>query len=450
MNADSPLPPMDPEQRRAASSLFERAADVMASGGFAHAVDLLQDCCRLDPANLLYRQTLRRAAKSRFRHNGRGHWLAWLYHWPLRLGLMRAVAANRPLEVMRLAERILAINPWDLPAQRSLARAAEGVGLVDVAIWSLEQARQTHPDHLRLHRELAELYERRGHYTQALALWQRVAQGAPRDREVAQRIADLNRAIGPLSEEEADPSSSTSSTLDPVEREVTQCRAQIADAPTRPEGYLSLARLYRQTGRLSAAQEILTQGLQATGQDFSLCLEQADLAIEPYRRDLAITRAKRGERDEEALQQQEAELLREINARERELFRLQADRQPHRRDLRYELAVRLLRCGQVEEALATFRELDGDWRAARGAGYCYRLWGNTAKAVPCFEQALAQLSGDDAARAELLYTLACCHAEAGDYDRALERGAELAELAPEYEDILTLLPVWQAQIRAAS
>lgn len=449
MNHESPAFAPDPEQRRVASSLFERASDVMASGDNAHAITLLQDCCWLDPANLLYRQTLRRAARARYRHNGRGHWLAWFWNWPLRLRLMRAVAANRPIEVLRLAERILANNPWDLPAQQALARAAEGLNLVDVAIWALEQARLQRPHDARLDRNLATLYEQRGHFTQALALWQRVVELAPRDAEAAERVARLQRAAAsvPLNDE----SNTNSGRIDPLEREAHGLRETIQAAPTRPEGYLALARLYRQANRWEAAAEILQTGLQATGGDFTLQLEGADLAIEPFRRDLAIARAKRAENDELALQQREAELVREINARELDLFRLQSDRQPQRGDLRYELGVRLLRCGQAEEALALFRDLVDDWRAARGAGYCYRLWGNTARALTYFERALAQLpEADFHLRDELLYEVACCHAELGNYDHAVERGAELAEQDPDYRDILKLLPLWQARTRAAS
>jgi tetratricopeptide (TPR) repeat protein len=451
MNDESPVLAPDPEQRRAAASLFERASDVMASGDNPHAVTLLQECCRLDPAHLLYRQTLRRAAKARYRQNGRGHWLAWLWNWPLRLRLIRAVAADRPWEVLRLAERILANNPWDWPAQQALARAAEKLRLIDLAIWTLEQARLQRTQEVSLDRSLAALYEQRGHFTQALMLWQRVVEMAPRDAEAAERVARLRRAADELPEPVESSGNSGSGRIDPLEREASSLREAIENTPTEAAGYLTLARLYRQANRWEAAAEILQRGMQATGGDFALQIEGADLAIEPYRRDLAIARAKRAENDDPALQEREAELVREINARELDLYRLQADRQPQQGDLRYELAVRLLRCGQAEEALATFRELKDDWRAFRGAGYCYRLWGNSARALGCFEQALARLPVAQAPmRDELLYELACCHAEMGDFDRAVERGAELAERAPDYRDILTLLPRWQACIRAAS
>jgi tetratricopeptide (TPR) repeat protein len=445
MTREPPTPTA--EQRRAASSQFERAAQVVAAGDYAHAVGLLADCCRIDPANLLYRQALRRAAKARYRNNGRGRWFAWLFNWPLRLHLMRAVAGARHLDAMVVAERILANNPWDVAAQRSLARAAEALGLLDVAIWVLEQARQPLPDDARMNRELARLYERRGNFTQALGLWERLHRAAPRDAEAAARLTQLARFAAPPAGAER----STPGPIDPVEREADALRKAIDDAPTDPGPRLALARLYRQAGRVESAQEALAAGLGPTGHDFALSVELADLAIEPFRRNLAIVRDKLRERDDEDLRQLEADLVREINTRELDLYRLQSDRQPGRPELRYELAVRLMRCGRTDEALTAFLESAAGWRASRGAAYCYRLWGNQRRALGHFEQALEALAeAEPDARNELLYELACCHAEVGEYERAVERGAELAERAPTYRDILTLLPAWQARARPAS
>src|SRR5262245_3185788 len=84
-----------PEQRRLAAMQFERASQLIATGGLAHGIRLLVECCRLEPANLLYRQALRRAEKTRYQNNLRGGWLAWLFAWPLRARLRAARTAGR-------------------------------------------------------------------------------------------------------------------------------------------------------------------------------------------------------------------------------------------------------------------------------------------------------------------------------------------------------------------
>ena len=54
-------PTPSPDQRRIAVENFERARQVLQSGNSDYAIQLLRTCCRLDPGNLHFRQTLRRA-----------------------------------------------------------------------------------------------------------------------------------------------------------------------------------------------------------------------------------------------------------------------------------------------------------------------------------------------------------------------------------------------------
>ena len=58
---DAPsVPSPSPEHRRVAAGQFERANEVIATGNYDYGIRLLLDCCKLDPANLNYRLTLRR------------------------------------------------------------------------------------------------------------------------------------------------------------------------------------------------------------------------------------------------------------------------------------------------------------------------------------------------------------------------------------------------------
>src|SRR4051794_40115472 len=91
------VPSPTPEQHRVAATQFDRANQVVATGNYDHGIGLLLECCRLDPANLLYRQALRRAEKAKYRNNLRGSWLAWLWSWPARLRLRGARSAGRHL-----------------------------------------------------------------------------------------------------------------------------------------------------------------------------------------------------------------------------------------------------------------------------------------------------------------------------------------------------------------
>ena len=72
------VPQPTPEQRRIAAERFERANQVIATGDYDYGIQLLLTCCKLDPANLLFRQTLRRTQKAKYKNNMHGSRLAVL------------------------------------------------------------------------------------------------------------------------------------------------------------------------------------------------------------------------------------------------------------------------------------------------------------------------------------------------------------------------------------
>src|SRR5437763_12071999 len=136
------LPPPNPEHRRVAAGQFERANQVVATGNYDYGIRLLLSCCKLDPANLVYRQALRRTEKAKYRNHLRGSWFAWLTAWPVRAKMKAAMGGRDYLRVLEHGEQILMRNPWDVGAQMGMAEAADTLGLLDLAIWNLEQARQ--------------------------------------------------------------------------------------------------------------------------------------------------------------------------------------------------------------------------------------------------------------------------------------------------------------------
>src|SRR5438477_12429705 len=113
-NTDAPrLAPPSPEHRRVAAGQFERANQVIATGNFDYGIGLLLSCCKLDPANLIYRQALRRTEKTKFKNNMRGSWHARLSTLPLRTKLTAALRAGAYQKVLDIGEQILTRNPWD-------------------------------------------------------------------------------------------------------------------------------------------------------------------------------------------------------------------------------------------------------------------------------------------------------------------------------------------------
>ena len=383
------------------------------------------ECCRLDPANLLYRQALRRAQKAGLGNRRRAGWLARLRTWPLRARLRVARRAGRYVEMLHLGERILARDPYDAVVQVVMAGAAEALSLPELAVWCLEQARQADPDDPDVNRRLARLYERRGHFTQARELWALVRKAAPDDEEAAHK------------EEVPEPK--------PADDRTDELRLRLQADPTDASSYRELARLLRAAGQWEPAKVLLRNGLAATGNAFELAIELADIQVEPFRLDLAATEAKLAAQPSDELHRVRDDLQREVNGREFDLFRLLADRYPARADYRYEAGLRLLRGGRADEAVEVFASCQTDPALAGLAqlaqGRAYRELGDVRRARGCFEAALEALppeAGCD--RVEALYELARCHADLGELPRAVDLAGRLD---PTHRDVAHLIEDWQ-------
>jgi tetratricopeptide (TPR) repeat protein len=492
---DSPLvPPVTPEHRRAAAGQYERANQVIATGNFDYGIQLLLSCCKIDPANLSFRQTLRRTEKARYKNNMRGSMLAGVRTWTTRAKIKAARRIRDYIKVLEHGEQVLAYNPWDSGVQMDMSEAAEALGLLDLAVWLLEQARQKNPQDLTVNRALARMYEKRGNFTQAIALWELIRKAAPRDAEAQDKAMNLaasetiarghyDEVASPSDRMEADlepnsgersadgksgPRQASPKTPVPSDEktvffppdrsdrggpEVTRLKAKIEADPTNPNAYLHLSNHYRRLGQLDLAVELLQQALAPTGNHFEISSEIADIETERFRANLDITEEKlRSNPADEELRHLRARLRKEINSRELELFRQKADRYPTELSNRFELGLRLLRAGQNDEAIKELQAARSDprnhWRALLYLGYCFKNRNNWRLAKRNFEEALREMPpGEDTARKEVLFQLAQGSADAGEWTMAVDMGHELANLDFTYNDIGRLLDEWTSKMQ---
>lgn len=463
------LPPPSPDQRKISAAMFEKANQVIASGNYDYGIQLLISCCKLDPANIVYRQTLRRTEKTKFNNNLRGSRLAWLSSSAAKARIKAAKRGRNYLKLLEHAEEVLAKNPWDIGPQMDMAEAADALGLSDLAVWVLEQARQKDPNLVALNRSLARLYEKRGNFAQAIALWELVRKVDPSDIEASHKSKDLAAsetiqrgqyeqvATNQGQTQHGDPQlvAGPASPAERLAREAATIQTRINADPTKASGYLDLAALYRRHNQLDKAHEALRQGLGPTGNHFQLTLELADLELEPFRQNLTLTEEKLQTDPENAeLRQIRLDIRKEINTRESDLFRMKADRFPTELIHRLELGLRLLRAGQLDEAIRELQMAKADprhgWRALMYLGYCFKNRNNWRLARRNFEEALQGLPPQDsAARKDILFMLANGCAEAGELAEAVELGHELANMDFSYREIGRLLEEWQSRLQQA-
>ncbi len=373
----------------------------------------------------------------------------------------------------------------------AMAEAADALGQLDLAVWLLEQARQKSQTLPSLNRALAQLYEKRGNFMQAIALWNLVRKARPADKEADHKLKDLavNETIARGGYEEAaagaaapakpaggvDPepdqvkshskeyrvgaatpqAQAAATPTDRAGREAAPIRARLQNDLTNAGLYLQLAAAYRRNGDLEQARAVLQEGLGPTGNAFELIAEMTDLEIEPFRQNLALTEERyKAHPDDEELRTLRIRLRKEVNTRELELHRRKADRFPTEMSHRYEVGVRLLRGGQVDEAIRALQTARSDprwrWQSLIQLGYCFKARNSWRLAQRNFEEALRLLPVQEAARKkEVLFLLAQGCAEAGDLGHAIDLGNELANIDFSYRDIGRLLDEWQSRVEGA-
>ncbi len=176
---------------KAALGQFQRANQVIAVHNYDYAIHLLLSCCKIDPANLVYRQFLRRLERALFQNNLRSTRLSWWTTLPAKFLLESAWKAKNYLRVIEYGERVLVRNPWDIRVQMTMSEAAEALGLTNLAMWLLEQAWQKETHTPALDRALAGMYEKRGHLPQAIALWKLMLRENPQDGEAQWQLQNL-------------------------------------------------------------------------------------------------------------------------------------------------------------------------------------------------------------------------------------------------------------------
>ncbi len=489
-----------PEQRRIAAQQCERARQAISAANYDYGIELLRTCCKLDPANLIYRQTLRQTEKLKYKNNLRGSLLAGITTASARTRLRLAMQRKQYRKALEIGEEVLRRNPWHTGAQLAMSEAAEQLGLIDLAVWILEQARQKNPKDRRVNRPLAERYEKQGNFKQAILLWDLVHKDNPKDEEAGRKGKDLaathtikrghyeEAALGAGEEHgfrESETAAAVQSPLEPrtprpgtgspsslgsvgspsspsapmrtaeearLARQVEPLRARITSDPTNAGNYLQLAAVYEKANQPEKARETLNEGLGPTGLNFDIQIRLAELEIEPFRENLRLTdeKLKENPQDEE-LRRIRARLLKEINVREMEIFRQKAERYPSESSSRLELGIRMLRAGHSDEAITQLQQARKDprsrWKALLYLGYCFKSKNNWPLAKRNFEEAMQGLpQEEDASRMELFFQLAQGAAEAKDWVTAIELGNELANLDFSYRDIGKLLDDWHGKL----
>ena len=452
---------MDAEKKQIAADCWKKGSEAMSKENWDYAIEMFGKSVMLVPDNLLYRQTLRGVERKKYGDNGSGAKMAGLRLTKVKTRIKTSRMKKNWDAVDRAVEDGLKINPWEATLLFELGVAARERGFSEVATDAMRNALANDSENKVFARELAELLESRGDYSEASKIWQRLAKLDPSDAEartkamqvltdnvidrggyegaettrdamaddeVARRLgtATGGQADGPGQSEEAD-------LVHAVRRE-----------PEMVEHRLNLANHYRKSGKLEEAASTLKEALEISGGDAGIRENLEDVELDLLRQNLNLARDKAAADagDEEALRNVKA-INGELIKREIEVFSSRVQRYPNDLKMKFELGTRFVKIKKYAQAIPLFQVCVKDNRLETGAltslGKCFIAEKKGKLAKRQFEKAvesISQLDEPDLYK-EVHYWLARLLEEEGDRSTAEHHYTEVLAVDYEYKDTLS-------------
>lgn len=439
---------------RKAQMFFQYGNDAAHKNNFDYAIQMYSEACKLQPANLLFRQSLRGIQRRKFGNEpGKVGHLVGAKTQPIKLKARTAKARGHWEQVLETLEEAFTHNPWDVAASMDAAEAAEQLGCGDVAVWLLESVLQQGSDDLKFLRYMARIYENNQIWQRAISCWERVRKVNPYDE-------DAIRQMNSLSARETIARSGMGDSLAKreVERQIDlppgaeELRAtavspeerllrEIKEQPELVRPYLELAELYRSKHRLEDAVKVLDRACKAFPDDNVILTERADLQVRRLKQAIEVwTKHIQKHPDEDEPRQKLERLNIKLLDYEIAEFQRRIRLRPEDGKLRFELGMRLAQAGRHDDAIAEFQQARSTpelkAQALYRSGLSFEANGVHKLAERTYQEALKHAPADDYAMLNALhYQLGRVAEEQGNLVAAEEHYNEVAANDYSYQDV---------------
>src|SRR5262245_41272400 len=194
-------------------------------------------------------------------------------------------------------------------------------------------------------------------------------------------------------------SRNASSSLSPIQ----QLEAEIRERPSVPELYLQLAQTYLDKDRDYDADRLLAKGREVTDRDPRVIAMWEDVTMQRHAKRVQVAEEDLKSADaasKEKIEQSLAQVIRDRDRAELDVFRGRCQRKPDNAGNQYELGVRLKRAEKLPEAREhlekALAEPDHKCAAALELGHCHAQLGDMAKALHYYRLAVSEsVSAED-------------------------------------------------------
>jgi tetratricopeptide (TPR) repeat protein len=443
---------------RAVREQYEKGVTALERSNLDYAIELLLAVLKSEPAFLVGRDALRRAAQKKAgEKTGLFKKLVSSAGSSPALAKAKFLVESQPLEALFITEQVLAGDPRNSLAHDIFAQAAVGAELPRSAILSLEAMRQESPADKEVSIRLSEAYSSMGMNEKAEAVLTALLKHHPNDprlNEMAKNISAKRTLNEGGYESIADGKGSFRDILkdkgeaNRMEQEsritkdaaqsqnlIEQYQARLATEPGNLRLLKNIAELYTQQKDYYHAIEYYNQ-IEAIPGAFDAVLEQArnDVIVKRYNQVI--------EQIDPAAEDYEAQKA--AVAAERDAFILsdclaRVEKYPTDKAIRFDLGLLYFNQGRIMEAQPEFQQAENNphrrIQAMLYSARCMAARNMNDMAARKLQSALKEKQGFDDERKELLYTLGLVFEKMGKPEESIQQFIAIYEVDMKFREV---------------
>jgi tetratricopeptide (TPR) repeat protein len=403
-----------PDLRRRLQQRYEEAQRLAAwpRPDFRRVHELLAECVRADPGNILYLDALlanlqRREAAS----------VGWWTKWWQQRGANWEPVVGTEYSLLQSAPETLWHRPNDIGELKKFAVAAGCVGFDEIEFRYFQLAHEVEPNDVGILQMLARALTRQGRFEDAIEPWTAVLAQKPEDNEAEQAIDDLRSAAV-------------------AEREIAL--GEIGETPN-VTALVQRGQALQDAGNFAAAEKCLAEAQSASGANLSVLMLREELRIRRSERRLNIAKRRAANDPDPRARRLVERMLDEHDRLEIEIFNARAERLPAEATVRIELARRLKNAGNFSGAIQRLEEAlrlrPGDPAALVELGECWQHLRQFVKALDFYQRAVATAeNSSDQQRKLAHYRAGVLTAALGRTDAAREHFRAVLAIDAAYKD----------------
>ena len=462
----------DPMQK-AAQEWYRKGSEALKKENFPYAVECFGTAVKMQPDNVLYRQTRHGSLEKLYGGNGTG----------ARMSSVRLVGIRGRIKKGRLkkdwpaidvaAEEGLFFNPWDAQLFADVGAAAVERDAREVAKYAWSKAVKFDLTNTGYNRALGYVLRDCHEYVAARNCFKRVYEANPTDAEArgmmnqldAESVmhrggydaAETTRDVAaqqqaPVNAYDEDRKARKGQqTADaPGESDETDLRHAIRKDPDNVNNYLRLAEYYRDARQLLQALDMYEQVLKKTPNNMDVLEFKEDIELDILRDKLSdTTELYRKHPDKARLKEKATKLKGQLITQEIKVLEPRIERHPQDMKMRFDLAERYRRTKQYEKSIPLYQQASVDSRLKEDAlvwlGLCFVRTKKLSLGERQFSRALETINANDKAIPFKMahYWLGRIAEKAERRDDAENHYTEILSVDYSYEDVQKRLEALQ-------